>query len=276
MLVLRQILKSGRNFAYQSLLSALWSDFAFRYFVLDRLKKSDDHCLHLIREKISRMSSEELDFFRFAAGHSTESCSQAAQDLWVLYESQGTGVGFFVEFGATDGVTISNTFLLEKNYGWKGILAEPNPVWHPSLRKNRTSAIETRCVYSFTGARLKFLSADDPEYGGINDARGTAKKLRRKGDTIEVETISLNDLLEVHHAPRQIDFLSLDTEGSEYEILKSFDFDRWNVRLFTIELGPAEKDGAIDRLMHENGYVRKFEKFSGGDAWYKREASKTQ
>lgn len=273
MLGLRQIVKSARNLVYQSLLGALWSDFAFRYFVLDRLKKGDDHCLHLVREKMARMSSEELEFFRFAAGHS-ESCSQAAQDLWILYESQGTGAGFFVEFGATDGVTISNTFLLEKRYGWTGILAEPNPIWHQSLRKNRTSIVETRCVYSLTGAKLTFLNADDPEYGGISDALGSAEKLRRKGNTIEVETISLNDLLEAHHAPRQIDFLSLDTEGSEYEILKSFDFDRWNVRLFTVERGPAEKDGAIDRLMHENGYIRKFEKFSGGDAWYKREKSK--
>lgn len=51
--------------------------------------------------------------------------------------------------------------------------------------------------------------------------------------------------------------MSIDTEGSEYEILKSFDFDKWNVQLFAIELGPAEKDQAIDRLMEENGYARK-------------------
>jgi FkbM family methyltransferase len=250
----------------------MWKDYAFRLFVIDAVTKSKEYDLRLTQGPMGAMSDDEQDFFKFIVNHSSHSFSQGAQDLWALYELKESRNRFFVEFGATDGVKINNTVLLEREYGWNGILAEPNPVWHKALHENRTAIMERRCVYSVTGDVLEFLNTNSPEFGGVVDenTRGAAKRLHMKGGIIKVETVSLNDLLEHHHAPTQIDFMSIDTEGSEYEILKAFDFKKWNVRLLTVELRPVEKDQAIDRLMKENGYVRRFEKFSGGDAWYKK------
>src|SRR5271165_3354934 len=69
--------------------------------------------------------------------------SQLGQDLFVLSELKFKRNGFFCEFGAASGVDYSNTFLLEKEFGWGGILAEPARRWHKSLRDNRNCTIET-------------------------------------------------------------------------------------------------------------------------------------
>src|SRR5262249_12101999 len=79
-------------------------------------------------------------------------CSNAdgKQDLWVLHETRHKIDGYFVEFGAADGASGSNTLLLERDFDWRGILAEPNPVWHDDLKRNRKAAIDTRCVFCRT------------------------------------------------------------------------------------------------------------------------------
>lgn len=264
--MLRKVLRNCRNSLYQSLLTRLWRDYAFRYFVAERLSNGDHFDLRIVRRQMTMMSTHEVEFFKFIINHSSHSHSQAIQDLWALYESKQQENGFFVEFGATDGVTINNTLLLEREYGWTGILAEPNHVWHKALQENRGQAVclDKRCVYGVSGEVLQFLHTDNAEYGAVVDerVRGAAKKVGMKGNIIKVQTVSLNDLLTEHQAPERVDFISMDTEGSEYEILKSFDFKKWDVRLFAIELGTDEKDQAISRLMEANGYRRRFEKFS--------------
>src|SRR5712691_1345771 len=76
----------------------------------------------------------------------------------VLHETGGRTGGFFVEFGAADGVSLSTTYLLERDYNWQGIVAEANPVWHAALKRNRQAAIDLRCVFTTTGARVKFAA----------------------------------------------------------------------------------------------------------------------
>jgi FkbM family methyltransferase len=269
---MRKILRSCRNALYRSFIHAMWKDFAFRYFIVEAATSSHPYDLRYARGQMARMTVDEQDFFRFVINHSNESCSLGAQDLWCLYEMKEARNRFFVEFGATDGVNTSNTALMEKLYGWNGILAEPNPIWHESLVKNRSAIVDTRCVYSTTGQALDFFNADVPGYAGVAQdlQHSVGKRLGVRGRLIKVQTISLNDLLESHYAPAKIDFMSVDTEGSEYEILRALDFRKWRVELFTVELGPPEKDLAIDRLMMDNGYARRFENFSGADAWYKK------
>ena len=62
-----------------------------------------------------------------------KSKSQLAQDIFVVANTTHKKNNFFVEFGATDGITISNTYLLEKELNWKGILIEPASIWHKNL-----------------------------------------------------------------------------------------------------------------------------------------------
>jgi FkbM family methyltransferase len=198
--------------------------------------------------------------------------SQLGQDLFVLSETGLKRHGYFVEFGATNGVTRSNTFLLEKDFGWSGLLAEPAKCWQSQLHRNRSCKIEEVCVWKETGKTLLFHEVPEADFSTIlafND--GDRNKHKRKhGVTYEVRTISLCDLLEKGAAPREIDYLSIDTEGSELEILKSFDFNRHSFRVITCEHNNSPARQEIFSLLSRHGYVRKFENLSAWDDWYVR------
>lgn len=192
------------------------------------------------------------------------------QDLWVCFELSEMRNGYFVEFGATNGTKNSNTWLLERDLGWKGILAEPNPLWHRDLAGSRTAHIEHRCVSSTSGESVAFMTTNDtdPELSGIAGfADGDHfAQTRSKGERIDVETVSLDDLLQKYRAPPVIDYLSIDTEGSELAILSSYSF-KHRFRTISVESN-AKNDEAIHKLLISQGYVRVFKTFSQWDSWY--------
>jgi FkbM family methyltransferase len=196
--------------------------------------------------------------------------AQIAQDLFVLSELGFKKSGFFVEFGATDGVQLSNTHLLETEFSWTGILAEPGRNWHKELEKNRNASIEKDCVWSVSNEQLTFNEVASGELSTINSFSGSDgfKKTRQKGKKYEVKTISLNDLLVKYNAPKLIDYLSIDTEGSEHEILSAFDFSEHKFRVITCEHNFTENREKIHSLLERNGYVRKHAELSKFDDWY--------
>jgi len=202
--------------------------------------------------------------------HLEQSKAQLHQDLFAYAVSGGKRDGFFVEFGATDGVELSNSWLLEKRFGWRGILAEPARVWHPALRQNRSATIETDCVWKTTGADLEFLEVSAAVLSTVAEhGAGDLHSARRRNSTsYAVRTVSLADMLERHGAPRQIDFLSVDTEGSEYDILSAFDFSRYSFGCITVEHNFTAHREAIHRLLTANGYRRVLETVSQFDDWY--------
>lgn len=206
--------------------------------------------------------------------------SQLQQDLFVAFMSaygmssqeheQPTMGGFFVEFGATDGVELSNTYLLEKEYGWQGIVCEPGKIWQGRLAENRNCSIDFRCVYKETGLSLIFNETKTAGLSTIDEfsASDLHTPTRVQGHKYSVATVSLNDLLSEHKAPRRVDYLSIDTEGSEYEILKSFDFSKWDVRIITVEHNYTENRELIHELLARNGFTRVLGSVSNFDDWY--------
>ena len=106
-------------------------------------------------------------FFEFALPLAHQSQSQIMQDLWVLYETGSRRGGYFVEFGAGNGVTMSNTAMLEKGYGWTGILAEPNPAFHARLGRERSVDISHDCVHAVSGAAETFLCTERPAFSRL-------------------------------------------------------------------------------------------------------------
>ncbi|MER8680392.1 FkbM family methyltransferase [Mesorhizobium sp. M1405] len=232
----------------------------------------------LVSLEQSRSAISDLDFIRAlpaeyvasALAVLRESKSQLRQDLFVLSETGFKENGFFVEFGATNGVNLSNSYLLEKRFGWTGILAEPAKVWHDSLRRTRDVHVETRCVWSETGSTLKFNEVENPELSTVDAFSGsdTRRRERNSGRFYDVETISLNDLLRKFGAPKVIDYLSIDTEGSEFSILKNCDFNAYQFNVITCEHNYTPAREEIYRLLSGNGYVRKFEELSKFDDWY--------
>lgn len=199
--------------------------------------------------------------------------SQLRQDLFVLAQLGFKRDGYFVEFGATNGVGLSNTHILEKAFGWRGILAEPAKCWHAQLKANRSAIIETRCVWSVSGEVLKFNEVDDPELSTIAEfsSGDLHHHARESGKAYDVHTVSLNDMLEQHHAPSDIDYLSIDTEGSEFEILQKLDFDRYRFRVITCEHNYTPMREKIFNMLSSNGYVRKYTELSRFDDWYVKE-----
>jgi FkbM family methyltransferase len=209
--------------------------------------------------------------------------AQLAQDLFVINQLHGNqGARFFVEFGATDGVNLSNTHLLEKHFGWKGILAEPARCFHHSLAANRSCIIDHRCVYNQTGLEVDFLEVDQdssgplyitPELSGIAryaDNGDWASPIRSDHSTsYPVETVTLQDLLAQHNAPYEIGYLSIDTEGSELDILQAFDFKSHRIHVITVEHNYQDDiRSGLYRLLACNGFKRVCEDISGWDDWY--------
>ncbi len=185
--------------------------------------------------------------------------SQLGQDLNVLKFYKHKKEGFFVEIGASDGIDLSNTYLLEKTYNWKGICVEPIPYNFEKLIKNRPHSICSRnAVYNTTGEIVQFDIANNYDLlSGISSeidchkARVVANKT-----TINVETITLVDLLDKHSAPTHIDYLSIDTEGSEYEILRVFNFSKYTFGLIDVEHNYVEpRRSQIRELLTANGYI---------------------
>lgn len=199
-----------------------------------------------------------------------ESKAQLRQDLFALLETGFKKNGFFVEFGATNGVSLSNSYVLEKEFDWAGILAEPSKFWHESLKNNRNVHIETKCVWSTSNELLDF---NETEQGSLSTVQefsheDTHSASRKNGSVYKVETISLTDLLVKYNAPKHIDFLSIDTEGSEYEILKGLDFTAYTFGVIVVEHNYTALREKIYQLLTDKGYIRKFTAYSQFDDWY--------
>lgn len=196
--------------------------------------------------------------------------SQIGQDLFVTSVLNGKKHGFFVEFGATNGLNLSNTHILETLFGWRGILAEPAHIWHEALGRNRTASISHKCVWYKSNEVIEFNETESPELSTIQSYSGSDAHAgnRTTGTSYLVETISLNDLLESFQAPKRIDYLSIDTEGSEYQILASLDFKRYSFDIITCEHNGTSQRDRIFELLTSKGYIRVLTEFSQFDDWY--------
>lgn len=202
------------------------------------------------------------------------SYSQLKQDIFVLHSTGFKRNGFFVEFGACDGLYLSNTLLLENQYQWCGILSEPLKSFQQKLKENRSCIIDNRAVYKESNIKIEFRElAEHKDLSGIvetfvNDNH-TKKRNSPTNENYIVDTISLNSLLSVHNAPAYIDFISIDTEGSEFEILSAFNFDAYKVKIFTIEHNYIDdKRNKIYDLLTSKNYKRILTDLSEWDDWY--------
>lgn len=199
-----------------------------------------------------------------------ESTSQCGQDLLVVDKIFGRKQGgFFLEIGGGDGLYLSNTLVLENDFGWRGILVEPTQAFD-QLVQNRPKA---KCIRAaLSGARKtvrlfeikdKGQAAIDPVAAGSNTLLSVIEEI----DTDEpvfrpapewaevqksylVEALTLDELLTECGAPEVIDYFSFDVEGAEYGILEPFPFDKWKFNCIGVETPPPE----LQRLLVANGY----------------------
>lgn len=239
--------------------------FGARVVKLEDLQLKDQH----LKDLNFLLAMREFDVEKLS-DFLPESKAQLRQDLFVLASLNFKQNGFFVEFGASDGVTLSNTFLLEKRFGWRGILAEPLPLHSANLRRNRSAVLDFRCVYDRSGEDVKFVETrvtDLSTVANFATSDGHARS-RRRGVLHQIETVTLEDLLDQHEAPRNIDYLSVDTEGSEFSILSNFPFRKYRFNVITVEHNYTQTREPIRVLLESHGYRRVFEALSQWDDWY--------
>jgi FkbM family methyltransferase len=167
----------------------------------------------LLPEVVVRSSPQTLRSLLFlpASGRST----QLNQDVFALIVNRFRP-GYFLEIGANDGFTLSNTIYLEEEFGWVGLLVEANPAYEASLRRRRAevtiaAVVDVEGTYKFRSAGL---------FGGIVDSLDPAHANRtRTSESIEVWGTRLSRILKERQAPPVIDFVSIDVEGAEVSIV---------------------------------------------------------
>ena len=181
--------------------------------------------------------------------HSLKFYSQIEQDKYYIeniinYKPNGV----FLEIGAYDGITGSNTYFLEKNLNWEGIIIECNPIMVQKCREYRNCIICDKAIYKESNKEIEIIIPEGKEIvGGKEQLAGIKEYIKpeslnafkdsyKQQKTINVKTININDLLEQNNI-YEIDYVSLDIEGYELEVLKSWDFKNFRVKYLTIEHG---------------------------------------
>jgi FkbM family methyltransferase len=188
--------------------------------------------------------------------------SQFGQDEFVDQYLEGLRGGTFVEVGASDGVRLSNSLLFEKERGWSGLLVEPIEAQVEKIRQVRACAVEQCCVSQhpgptkFTlveGAAIELSSA-----GGFEDERHRQRVLeevRVFGGSVRellVPTRTLQFLCDKYSIDH-IDYLSIDTEGTEEDVLRSLDFERVHVSIVGVEINYPDRYERIRKLLKHAG-----------------------
>jgi FkbM family methyltransferase len=173
-------------------------------------------------------------------GQFPEYFSQFGQDHYLskqLFENRRNGV--FVDVGAYDGVSGSNTLYFEKFLGWTGLCIEPDPAQFAKLARVRSSKCVQTCIADRNGS-ARFLRVNEglTMMGGLVDHFEAVdlKMVSERSSTsiVEIPVRRLDAVLK-EYGISAIDYLSIDTEGSELAILRSFDFSKLNVRALSVE-----------------------------------------
>jgi FkbM family methyltransferase len=188
------------------------------------------------------------------------------QDLIALVLNNFKKEGVFIEVGACDGLATSNTFLLEKEFGWQGLLIEPAKVWQADLISNRKAELDFRCAWKEDGITVRFAEKSSPGRSGIVE---TSSDLTPVRTDYEVETVTLRKIISEKKFLNKVNFLSVDTEGSEYEVLLGFPFESCRPDFICVEHNfETDKRFRVRVFLEEQGYINFMEAFSYVDDWY--------
>ena len=207
-------------------------------------------------------------FLRDQIARRSASLSQVGQDFWVFGESfDGKRGGCFLEIGAADGISLSNTFLLEKRYGWRGVCIEADPDAILDLRYVRRAKCLNICVDARDG-EVDFVQR--AQLGGIigddTDNQDSRTEVER-GTVVRMAARSLHSVLRSENAPHVIDYLSIDVEGAEDRILCEFPFDEYVFNCMTVER-PKDR---LREVLIQNGY-KVIREIPGLDGFYIHES----
>lgn len=172
--------------------------------------------------------------------------------------------GRYLDVGAHDGVKGSNTYFFEKELGWTGICFEPIKECYETLVAERPNSIcINKCAYSSNG-KVQFNRVEGyaETLSGIVQNYDERHKTRIDSEinsmggvqtVIECDAVTITsvcDEYDLHH----FDFMSLDVEGGEYDVLKGIDFSKINIDVIVIENNYPDKFDHINKYLIDNDY----------------------
>ena len=196
--------------------------------------------------------------------------SQNLQDLIVLDLFGFKKKGVFIEAGACDGILNSNTFLLEKNYEWTGLLVEPVSEYYLQLDKNRGVATANVAISQVNNKQTDFLITANKDLSTIKgyEDNDYHSENRKNYNIQKVLTKTLDQLIVENLQNFEIDFLSLDTEGSELDIIKSLNFLKHRINVICVEHNLTMNRNLIHNHLLENNYKKLLFPFLQIDDFY--------
>ena len=183
---------------------------------------------------------------------------QVDQDMIAWLYFGGKKDGFYIDIGANDGKSLSNTYIFEK-LGWEGVCIEPLPDTFKELRKNRSCDCFNVAISNMSSESIEFIKTIDDRDGdmlsGLSNQMTEAHKKRIekvKTEKIYVKTLTFDGLMNNYPERQYVDFMSIDVEGGEMGILKTIDFKKYKFGLITVENN--EKNKKLAGFMDEQGY----------------------
>jgi FkbM family methyltransferase len=163
-------------------------------------------------------------------------------------------LGHAVDVGASDGVSVNSTYLLEKLYRWTVLNVEANPYYKPFLVANRAFSEICACGAEAKDAEDFHVHLDNPEaYSALKRTNHPKQHAKdgAKWSKIQVHVKTVYQLLVKWEFPR-LDALCIDTEGTEVDVLAGCDISRWKPRVIVVESWDA--DGPIHDVLRKIGY----------------------
>lgn len=168
----------------------------------------------------------------------------------------------FIDVGANDGLIVSNTAYMELDLGWDGICIEPHPEAFARLIENRNCKKHNCCIsekeadvnFVVVTGYAEMLSGIQSEYDPQHMSRVNSEVEKHGGQiyTCKVKSKRLESIIE-EHGFSHIDYLSIDTEGSELTVLKSVDLSKYDIRVISAENNGY--DTRVREYLEANGYT---------------------
>ena len=183
--------------------------------------------------------------------------SQQGEDIYMFkhFFNKKVDDGVYVEIGAVNGVTYSNSKFFEDQLGYKGMLVEAQPSMFKELQQNRPNNILINKAISLSVGPITFLG--NTPCGGIESHMSVNFKQNwhRNSKRYNVETAQFNKLFNVYDI-KYIDFITIDVEGGEYDVLNTINFNNVEIYVICIELDGhnTEKDDKCRQMLINNGF----------------------
>lgn len=187
--------------------------------------------------------------------------SQLGQDKFIDDYLDHKESGIFLDIGASNGIKYSNSLFFEQSRNWSGICIEPGLKEFEELNKIRKSININACISDYDGvAKYLHIEGYAMELSGLVDDYDERHKQRivseiekhgGNANQVTSNVFKLQTILDKHNL-YDIDYCSIDTEGSEFNIVKSIDYDKTNIHLFSIENNYGDTE--IQKYLETKGY----------------------